>query len=294
MKLDLAQLEALLAIVDEGSFEGAADVLSVTPSAISQRVKALEQQAGLVLLRRVKPVMPTEAALPYVQAARQIQAVVQHTLEPCFAAHAQLPVIPLAANADSLDSWLVPALASVADIASFRLHRDDQDHTAELLRSGKVMAGIVSHEVPVQGCESVRLGAMRYLPLASADFVAQWLPHGATPEALAKAPVIQYDRKDRLQDEYLGSLGYSHLSPPRHYFPSNMAFIEAISQDMGWGMVPEQLANDAIKAGKGVCLGGHVDVTLFWHQWKIASPQLDALRQAVKAAANYSLRTPEV
>lgn len=290
MRVDLAQLEALLTIVEEGTFEGAAAVLRVTPSAISQRLKALEQDAGMVLLRRSKPVQPTEAAIPYLQAARQIQAVVNQTLTPAIGPTAPLPSIPLAANADSLDTWLIPALASVKDVASFHLYRDDQDHTAELLRAGRVMAGIVSHETPVQGCESTRLGVMRYLPIASAEYVAQWLPRGLVEADLAVAPVVYFDRKDKLQNEMLRSIDMPHLTPPYHYMPSNMAFREAIVQDMCWGMVPELFAFPMIESGEAMHLGGHVDVTLYWQQWKISSPQLDALRTAVIDAAAYSLR----
>lgn len=290
MKIDLVQLETLLMVIDEGSFEGAAAIMRVTPSAISQRLKALEQQAGMVLIRRSKPVQPTEAAIPYLQAARQIQAVVDQTIHASGTQAERLPAIPLAANADSLDSWLIPALASVADIASFHLYRDDQDHTAELLRSGKVMAGIASHEVPVQGCESTKLGVMRYLPLASPEFAKRWLPHGLTERSLANAPTVYFDRKDSLQNEFLRKLGMSHLNPPWHYIPSNMAFIEAIVQDMCWGMVPEQLAHDLVASGQAIALVGQVDVTLYWQQWKISTPQLDALRGAVIDAAAYSLR----
>lgn len=290
MKVDLAHLEALLAVVDEGTFEGAAAMLQVTPSAVSQRLKALEQQAGRVLLRRTRPVQPTEAAIPYLQAARQIQAVVDHTLIPGIDPDSPPPAIPLAANSDSLETWLVSALASVRDVATFHLHRDDQDYTADLLRSGRVMAGVTSHEAPVQGCESTRLGVMRYLPLASPEYVEQWLPAGLTKKHLAAAPAIYYDKRDNLQREFLDSLFPERLNPPYSYMPSNTAFKEAILQDMGWGMVPEQLATDLIDSGQAMHLGGHTDVTLFWQQWKISSTQLDSVRTAVLDAAAYSLR----
>lgn len=290
MKIDLGHLEVLLAVVNEGSFDGAAAVLHVTPSAVSQRIKALEQQAGQVLLQRTKPVAPTTAAIPFLQAARQISAVVEHTLTPAVQGEPGLPAIPLAANADSLETWLIPALASVRDIATFHLYREDQDHTAELLRSGTVMAGITSDEKPIQGCESVRLGVMRYLPLASPEYVAQWLPNGLNEACLAKAPVLYYDRKDKLQNKFLNTLGLDHLSPPYNTMPANQAFKEAIRESIGWGMVPEFVAAPLIESDEAMHLGGHFDVTLYWQQWKVSSPQLDALRQAIVDAATYSLR----
>ena len=59
--IDLSQLRALAAVVDEGSFDAAASALHLTPSAVSQRIKALEQSAGRVLVRRTKPTEATEA-----------------------------------------------------------------------------------------------------------------------------------------------------------------------------------------------------------------------------------------
>ena len=56
MDWDLPQLRALAAAVDHGSLEAAARALHLTPSAVSQRIKALEQGAGAVLLRRSRPV----------------------------------------------------------------------------------------------------------------------------------------------------------------------------------------------------------------------------------------------
>ncbi|WP_435299046.1 LysR family transcriptional regulator ArgP [Timonella sp. A28] len=290
MRVDLGHLEVLLTVVDEGSFDGAAATLRVSPSAVSQRIKALEHQAGQVLLRRTKPVSATDAAVPYLQAARQIRAVVEQTIH--YVPHEQntLPTIPLAANSDSLETWLIPALGSVKDVARFQLFRDDQDHTADLLRAGTVMAGITSTQEPVQGCESHRLGIMRYLPISSIDFAKEWFKQGIVEHSFAHAPVLLFDRKDSLQNAYLRNLDFPHLTPPRNYIPSNGAFLEAIKQDLGWGMIPEVQVVDSLESGELMHLGGHIDVTLYWQQWKLSSEPLDALRQAVSEAAAYSLR----
>ncbi len=53
MKLDAKQMQAFLAVVDSGSFEKAADRLTITPSAVSQRVHALEVHLGSPLVVRV-------------------------------------------------------------------------------------------------------------------------------------------------------------------------------------------------------------------------------------------------
>ncbi len=59
--LDYAGLEALAAVLREGSFDRAARKLHVTPSAISQRIKLLEERVGQVLVMRGTPCTGTEA-----------------------------------------------------------------------------------------------------------------------------------------------------------------------------------------------------------------------------------------
>ena len=58
---DPAQLAALAAVHRRGSFDLAAADLHVTPSAISQRISALEQDFGTPLLVRSRPLKPTAA-----------------------------------------------------------------------------------------------------------------------------------------------------------------------------------------------------------------------------------------
>src|SRR5438094_9763361 len=71
MDLDLAQLRALDATVRAGTLEAAAHALHVTPSAISQRLRALEIATGRVLLVRTKPVTVTESGQAVLRLARQ-------------------------------------------------------------------------------------------------------------------------------------------------------------------------------------------------------------------------------
>jgi len=188
--VDLAQLRALAAVVDEGSFDSAASALHLTPSAVSQRIKALEQSAGRVLVQRTKPAAVTEAGHAYLRLARQIDALV-HVAHADASPEEQRPVtVPLAINADSLATWVLPALAAISTPVSFDIHREDQAHSAALLRAGTVMAAITADAEPVQGCRSTRLGTMRYHPMASPDFVDRWFSDGVDARSLAVAPVV--------------------------------------------------------------------------------------------------------
>ncbi|QAY63093.1 LysR family transcriptional regulator ArgP [Xylanimonas allomyrinae] len=290
--MELAQLEALVAVVDEGSFDAAARALHVTPSAVSQRIKALETSAGTVLLRRSRPVGVTTAGADVVRSARQVLAVVRETgLPRPRTATGGLPLVPLAINGDSLNTWALRALADVAHLAVFDVHREDQDHSAELLRQGEVMAAVTTQATPVQGCVAVRLGVMRYRPFATPAFAARWFPDGVTPAALAGAPVLMFDRKDDLQDRYLRERAGGPVDPPRHYVPSSADYARSVRLGLGWGLLPAEHADDAEAAGELVDLGPgtHVDVELHWQQWSLRTPVLDAVAAAIRAAARAAL-----
>jgi LysR family transcriptional regulator, chromosome initiation inhibitor len=284
--LDLAQLAALAAVVDEGSFDAAAIRLRITPSAVSQRIKALERGAGQVLVRRSRPTSPTPAGEPYLRLARQLVVLVQHAQSE-IEEEAGPPTIPIAVNADSLATWVLPALATVADVASFDLRREDQAHTTELLRAGAVVAAITSESEPVQGCRSTPLGTMRYRPTAAPAFAERWFVDGVDADSLSRAPVIVFDRKDHLQDDYQRLVTRRAIAPPRHYVPSSSDYAEAIRLGLGWGMLPRQQSAALVAAAELVVFDErrHVDVPLYWQQWTLRTSALDTVAEAVRAAA---------
>ncbi len=285
--IDLAQLRALVAVVDEGSFDAAASALHLTPSAVSQRIKALEQSAGRVLVRRTKPAEATESGYAYLRLARQVMSLVNEVRVEVDHEDQRLPTIPLAVNGDSLATWVLPALAGLSGTAYFDIRREDEGRTADLLRSGTVMAAITSDASPVQGCRSSRLGTMRYRPMASPAFVAAWFADGVGAASLAQAPVVVFDRSDDLQDAYLRQRSRRRLDPPRHHIPASSQFAEAISLGLGWGMLPREQSEAAELAGLLVDFDPvhHVDVTLYWQQWTLNTPALEATAQAIRSAA---------
>jgi LysR family transcriptional regulator (chromosome initiation inhibitor) len=278
--MDLAQLQALLAAVDEGSFDAAASALHITPSAVSQRIKALETSAGSVLVQRTKPTSVTEAGRAYLRLARQVDALVAEARSVATTA------VALAISADALASWVMPALAGLPDGVTVDVRREDQDHSADLLRDGTVMAAITTDAAPVQGCTSERLGVMRYRPMASTAFARRWLPNGGTVAELAVAPVVVFDRKDDLQDAYLRARSTRALAPPRHHIPGSLEFAQAVRSGMGWAMLPDQQSS----AWRGEMVEfdtkRHTDVVLYWQQWSLRAPALEAVADAIRKAAS--------
>ncbi|HLL69320.1 MAG TPA: LysR family transcriptional regulator ArgP [Micromonosporaceae bacterium] len=299
MPLDSVQLVTFHAVVREGSFESAARWLRVTPSAVSQRIKALEQAVGQTLVRRTKPCQPTEAGRPLFRLAGQFALLEREALEAARGALDDGSTgtrVTVVVNADSLITWFLGALAGLPEGLALRfdLHRDDQDHTADLLRDGSAMAAVTAQNVAVQGCRVERLGAMRYHAVASPDLWRRYFADGGGASGLAAAPMIVFDRKDRLQHRFLGTLTRRRVHPPIHYVPSAWAFTEAIRLGLGWGMVPEQIARGDLTAGRYVELaaGRHLDVPLYWQCWRLESTVLAALTASVKAAAAAALRRP--
>ncbi|MEV7671682.1 LysR family transcriptional regulator ArgP [Streptomyces sp. NPDC088752] len=293
--LPLDQVRTLLAVVDEGTFDAAAAALHVTPSAVSQRVKALEQRTGRVLLMRVKPVRPTESGEVVVRFARQLARLERDARAELGLAAGQGPVrIPVAVNADSLATWFLPALTRVPQDPPicFELHREDEAHTTALLREGQVMAAVTSSPDPVAGCTVRRLGLARYRAVAAPGFVARHLT-GSLADDLREAPLVTFDRRDGLQDAFVRSLtrGRSSAGRIRHLVPTSDGFRDAVAFGLGWGMVPEPQAEPLLRSGRLVELAPErpLDVPLYWQQWKLDSPALSALAEVVATAAAEAL-----
>ncbi|MER8225120.1 LysR family transcriptional regulator ArgP [Streptomyces sp. NPDC094143] len=294
--LPLDQLRTLLAVVDEGTFDAAAAALHVTPSAVSQRVKALEQRTGQVVLMRTKPVRPTESGAVLVRLARQVARLERDAYAELGLSGTGEPVrMSVAVNADSLATWFLPVLSRVPPEARlyFELRREDEDHTAALLREGAVMAAVTSSPDPVPGCSVRALGRMRYLPVAAPDFAARHLA-GPLADVLLEAPVVVFDRRDDFQDGFVRRLtrGRSGASALRHYVPTSEGFVEAVAAGLGWGLVPEAQAEPLLRAGRlvGIAPDRTVDVPLYWQQWKLDSPALAHVAETVTATAAKALR----
>lgn len=291
--MQLQHLETLAAVLDEGTFEAAARRLHITASAVSQRVKAMEEQAGQVLVQRGSPARPTAAGELIVRYAKQVQ-LLGHDLDRSLGG-GLVPTLPVGVNADSLATWFLPAIAAAHDALGVMLdvHLDDQEYTSTLLRSGRVMAAVSSERVAVQGCTSTPLGRMRYRAVASPDFIARWMPDRDIA-ALATAPFVEFDRKDGLQRGFLRARFGRDTAAPRHLVPTSADFARAVTLGLGWGMLPDQQSRAELASGDLIELApDHPhDVSLHWQRWNLDSPLLDELTRFVREAAATSLVAP--
>lgn len=285
--LDYPALLALAEILRRGSFEAAAHALSVTPSAISQRIRALEDRMGTILIDRGPPVQGTEAGLRLAAHLDQVRLLERSLAAP--GDRSGPPVIRIAINADSLATWAVAPLGAAPGLLDIVI--DDQDHAQDWLRAGRVVAAITADPGPVGGCDSLGLGAMRYRATASPDFAARHFPNGADAESLSCAPCLSFNSKDRLQDRWVRQRTGRRLALPLHRLPASEAFARATRMGLGWGMNPEALIADDLHSGRLVDLvpDQPLDVMLHWQVARITAPALSDLTAATRAAARAGL-----
>jgi LysR family transcriptional regulator (chromosome initiation inhibitor) len=291
MQLEYTQLSALAAILRNGSFEAAADELGLTQSAVSQRIKALEEHCGTLLVQRGKPCTGTEAGRRIAAHAEHValleRQVVQDLGHATLTKGARLRVV---VNADSLATWFLKAAAPVPD-QLFDIVVDDQDFSVELLKQGEVAAAVTSHDKPIAGCDSFFLGNLRYIATASPDFVANHFADGVSARTLSLAPMLRFNTKDTLQERWIKQVCGQTVHPPFHSIASSQAFVEASLLGMGWGMNPEQLVRDHIASGQlqELVPGGAMDTPLYWQVSRLMRPALQPLTKSVRQTARTSL-----
>jgi LysR family transcriptional regulator (chromosome initiation inhibitor) len=290
--LDPAQLAALAAVHRRGSFELAAADLHVTPSAISQRIKALEEVAGTLLIRRGQPCRATDPGLRLIRHHDEV-ALMERTLAQDLPGLAPGPAtLRLAVNADSLATWVIPALAATEGLL-FDLVIDDQDVSQDWLRRGEVVAAITAHPGPLQGCDTIPLGRLRYRATASPAYMARWFPQGVTPTALARAPALTFSDHDRLQDRWAlrQTGGTPRPAIPTHRIASSQGFVDACLAGLAWGMNPELLVAPHLATGALADLvpDAPLDVPLYWQFTRLAAPALAPVTEAIRASARARL-----
>lgn len=284
MRWNREHLATLKAIVDSGTFDAAAKHLLITASAVSQRIRALENQAGQVLIIRGTPCVATEVGLALLRLAKQIELSEAETtavLEESRTSHS----IAMAINADSMATWFARCLPDFAQLepAIIDIRLEDQQHSLELLRTAQVMAAVTSDPHPVQGCSSQPLTVMRYVPAARPDVVVRHTENGVLN--WGTLPVVHFNPKDAIQRELLSERNSE--PPTQHTVPSSEGFLRAVLAGLGWGAMPLLQCQKYFDNGRLVPLeeGLYVDVPLYWQRWKIESPLLDTVGEIVKKRA---------
>jgi LysR family transcriptional regulator (chromosome initiation inhibitor) len=289
--LDYPALAALAAVVREGSFERAATALGVTPSAISQRVRGLEERLGAILVVRGQPCVATETGTRLCAHVGQVRLLEDELTAamPRLGEGEAGSLLRVAVNSDSLATWFPAAAAGFAarSGALLDLLIDDEQHTAGRLRAGEVFAAVTTDPAPVQGCRIMPLGRLRYVAAVSPDFMRRHFPHGVDAAALARAPVLRFDSRDFLQERWArAALGVA-LEAPTHWVPSTQGMLNTSMEGLGWAMAPLPLAEAHLASGRLVELlpGQRIDVALYWQHLRLGAKLLETLTASVRQAA---------
>lgn len=298
---DPAALECLAAIVEEGGFERAARRLSVTQSAVSQRLRALEAQVGTVLLVRSRPLRPTAAGqllLKHAKQLRLLRADLERDMGELGHSSAASSLrederISIAINADSIATWALPALGELArEGLPLEVITDDQDFTHEWLREGQVLGCVTTLRQALRGCKVVGLGAMEYIAIAAPDYRDAHCPRGLTPANFRELPFVAFNRKDDMQSEFVGrALGLRRVALRQLFVPSSEGQVRAVLAGWGLAVVPLLLVRGLLEQGLLVdVLPGHsLPIQLYWHCWNLQSEVLDSLTRALQDNAGRTL-----
>lgn len=297
--LDAAALDCLAALADELSFERAALRLAITQSAVSQRLRALEAQVGQPLVVRSRPLRLTEAGKVLLRFARQLQALRADVARELGERLAPQSRLAIAVNADSLATWVLPALdelvqAGLREGFGLELVVDDQDFTHDSLRQGAVLGCVSTVAEALQGCRVQPLGVMRYVAVASPEFVRVQLPGGLHAGNFASVPFLVFNRKDDNQAQWVAqAFGIPAPRLRERFVPSSEAYVRAAAMGWGIGVAPEIQVRALVQAGRLHTLRPEVrvEVALYWHQWQFQGngAWLDRVGQALAAGAAQAL-----
>lgn len=296
MRLDREQLETFARVAEEQSFDKAAQLLSISKGAVSQRIKALEETLGTRVLGRDKPIAPTpsgELLLRYVNELRVNEASVIRKIVPDAKGQSPIP-IAIAVNADSLATWIRQALWEIGLQREVLLEvvADDQEHTALRLARGEVIGCVTIKAEADVGFKAEALGQMTYRCYASPAFAQQFFPSGLSVESAVRAPAVLFNRKDSLHEEFLASrFGLEIHRYGRQYLPSPSELLEGIARGLGYGLVPEQQATLLVAKGELVDLAPNhpVKVSLYWHHWEDEPPAAHRITEAIVSCASREL-----
>ena len=297
------QLECLAAIVEEGSFDKGAQRLSITQSAVSQRLQAMEAHVGTVLIVRSRPLRPTPAGRLLLKHAMQVRLLhtdLQQALKEIGSGEANTAFsderISIAVNADSIATWALPALTPlVRDGLPLEIITDDQDFTHDWLREGQVLGCVTTLKRALRGCKVVALGTMDYIAISTAESLKKCCPDGFNAHSFHNLPFIAFNRKDDLQGEFVSrALKLKHAKLRLRFVPSSEGQVRAVLAGWGACVVPEMLVRPLLDSGQlvNLCPTTRLPLDLYWHCWNLDSTVLNSLSQAITAAATQALKPP--
>jgi len=291
--LDYSQIEALLAVEDQGSFEGAARSLRITAFAITQRIKLLEKSLGVALIER-KPTRTSNAGKILCTHAREVLNLETEVLEQNQLIETELEadhqVLKIALNDEILSGWFSEVLKDQSKREN-GFHLDvtltNCDRAIDLMQKGNVVAAVSTRKEPVHGFKSYSLDSAIYLPVASPEFIASHFQHGVTKASLEKAPCLRYCNNDSCAKEWTRQVYGEVLQLTFFNHPSTTSLIKNCLKHHAWTLAPAGFIDVHLQSGSLVELIPNQPLkrTLYWH---VSGAIVDDVMHITKAIRNAS------
>ncbi len=287
--LDSKLLQTLASVIETNGFERAAAQLGVTQSAVSQRIKQLEVMVGRPLLVRSQPLEPTAAGKTLLQHYKQIKLLeldlMQH-LKPQ-ADISTMNMLSIGADADSLSSWLMPALLPLIKQHELQLRILPGEHLTDpaTRQNSAHLCGWLSHDsTTAHGSQCQDLGMVRYQCVCTPAYRQSHFPDGMTPTSLAHAhAVVLHDQQTRHADYLQQLVGYQG-GFPFSSMPTPDAMLDFIHTGLGYGLIPQEFLDHMAENDRLVTLGAPLHLPLYWHHWRAEPAIARALGEALLAA----------
>ncbi|MFD1009154.1 LysR family transcriptional regulator ArgP [Oceanisphaera ostreae] len=272
-ELDYKLLAALDKVVSEQSFERAAQSLHLTQSAVSQRIKQLELRLAQPLLVRGQPPYPTEAGHRLLAHYRQVSQLESAVMADLLPDAPQKPLtVTIVTNADSLATWLIPALTPLLHSHPIELNLliEDESRSLDRLKRGEAFGAISLHAEPPPGCRSDALGQMDYLLVATPEFKQRYFAQGLSLAALQLSPAVAFDQRDDMHARYIEQhFGLPPGDYPCHAVRSAEAFVAIARSGAAYCLIPKLMIEKDLQTGSLIELypQGKLTEPLYWHRW---------------------------
>ena len=285
--LDYRALAVLDAVASHGSFEKAAAALGISQSAVSQRIKALEDASGRLLIIRGQPAVPTGLGQRLITHHRHVK-LMEASLDIDLGNTVSMPELAIAIDDDSLATWFPATLAPL--LAPPRCQLDvrlaDSDSALQMVRDGTVFGCVASDTGSDAHAASVTpLGTLRHVCVATPVFAGHWFGDGFSAAAVQLAPAVV--GQHRLLARFLVEQLDLHAPFPHHRLPLAAARRACIEDGLGYGLMPQRLAAPYLATDRLLDLapGFTLDVPLHWHAWSLDTPYTKLLSEQIVRSA---------
>jgi LysR family transcriptional regulator, chromosome initiation inhibitor len=255
MSLLSQNLQAFIAIVQQGTVHGAAEQLNLTQTGVTQRIRSLESELGTTLFLRSRKGMRLtsegEALLQYCKGAEDLEG---QALSQISGAGHDKPVHVLLVGPTSVMT------ARIVDLCS-GLYTDwphlylsfiisDAEDRLNLVRSGKATLAIIPPEQVPNEMDSKRLKSDKYVLVASFKWRGRRLA-----DILENEKIIDFDENDSTTINYLKKFDLlAKTKKPRLFANNNESIIKLFSRGIGFGTLTQEIAKPYLESGALILL----------------------------------------